>query len=134
MTISNYDDLLQAAKEQAEPQLLLFVFTKAELSEDATEIEKENFAQGLGGTLTPVVCVDKSPEELSSFADLLEESKKTGQDWDVVFVSTMSGHGGIAPNSDQAEQPLQMMVQAIQAGGIGSFLAFSNSGEILDIG
>ncbi|MCK9534108.1 MAG: ribonucleotide reductase subunit alpha [Pseudomonas sp.] len=134
MTISNYDDLLQAAKEQAEPQLLLFVFTKAELPEDATEIEKENFAQGLGGTLTPVVCVDKSPEELSSFADLLEESKKTGQDWDVVFVSTMSGHGGIAPNSDQAEQPLQMMVQAIQAGGIGSFLAFSNSGEILDIG
>lgn len=134
MTISNYDDLLQAAKEQTEPQLLLFVFTKAELPEDATEIEKENFAQGLGGTLTPVVCVDKSPEELSSFADLLEESKKTGQDWDVVFVSTMSGHGGIAPNSDQAEQPLQMMVQAIQAGGIGSFLAFSNSGEILDIG
>lgn len=133
MTISNYDDLLQAAKSQVEPQLMLFVFTKAELPEDATVLEKENFAQGLGGTLTPVVCVDKSPEELDSFATLLEESKKTGQDWDVVFVSSMSGHAGIAPNSDQAEQPLQMMVQAIQAGGIGSFLAFSNTGEILDI-
>lgn len=133
MTISNYYDLLQAAKSQAEPQLLLFVFTKAELPEDATDLEKENFAQGVGGTLTPVVCVDKSPEELSNFAALLEESKKTGEDWDVVFVSSMSGHGGIAPNSDQAEQPLQMMVQAIQAGGIGNFLAFSNSGEILDI-
>ena len=133
MTISNYDDLLQAAKSQAEPQLLLFVFTKAELPEDATDLEKENFAQGVGGTLTPVVCVDKSPEELSNFAALLEESKKTGEDWDVVFVSSMSGHDDIAPNSDQAEQPLQMMVQAIQAGGIGNFLAFSNSGEILDI-
>ena len=55
MTISNYDDLLQAAKSQSEPQLLLFVFTKAELPEDATEVEKENFAKGLGGTLTPVV-------------------------------------------------------------------------------
>lgn len=134
MTISNYNDFLQAAKSQAEPQLLLFVFTKAELPEDATEIEKENFERGLGGTLTPVVCVDKSPEELGSFTDLLKESKKTGQDWDVVFVSSMSGHAGIAPNSDQAEQPLQMMVQAIQAGGIGAFLAFSSDGEILDIG
>jgi len=133
MTIANYDDLLQAAKAQAEPQLLLFVFTKAELPEDASELEKENFAQGLGGTLTPVVCVDKSPDELSSFTALLEESKKTEKDWDVVFVSSLSGHGGIAPNSDQAEQPLQMMVQAIQAGGIGSFLAFSNTGDILDI-
>ncbi len=134
MTISNYDDLLQAAKSQSEPQLLLFVFTKAELPEDATEIEKENFAKGLGGTLTPVVCVDKSPEDLSDFTALLEESKKTGQDWDVAFVSSMSGQAGIAPNSDQAEQPLQMMVQAIQSGGIGGFLAFSNSGEILNIG
>ncbi len=133
MTISSYEDLLQAARSQEEPQLLLYVFTKAELPEDASELEKENFAQGLGGTLTPVVCVDKSPDELDSFAALVAESKKTGQDWDVVFVSSMSGHGGIAPNSDQAEQPLQMMVQAIQAGGIGSFLAFSNTGEILDI-
>src|SRR5690554_1272416 len=133
MTIANYDDLLQTAKSQAEPQLLLFVFTKAELPDDATELEKTTFAQGLGGTLTPVVCVDKSPDELSDFAALLDESKKTGQDWDVVFVSSMSWHGGIAPNSDQAEHPLQMMVQAIQAGGIGSFLAFSSTGEILDI-
>lgn len=133
MTISNYDDLLQAARSQAEPQLLLFVFTKAELPEDATQEEKENFSKGLGGTLTPVVCVDKSPDELSNFTALVEESKKTGQDWDVVFVSSMSGHGGTAPNSDQAEQPLQMMVQAIQAGSVGSFLAFNSSGEILAI-
>jgi hypothetical protein len=133
MTISSYNDLLQAAKSQAEPQLLLFVFTKAELPEDATEVEKENFAQGMGGTLTPVVCVDKSPEELTSFSALLEESKRTGQDWDVVFISSLSGRAGIAPNSDQAEQPLQMMVQAIQAGSISGFLAFSKTGEILDI-
>lgn len=133
MTISNYDDLLTAAKSQSEPQLLLFVFTKAELPEDATEEEKDNFAKGLGGTLTPVVCVDKAPEDLGSFDALLQESKKTGQDWDVVFVSSLSGRAGIPPNSDQAEQPLQMMVQAIQAGSIGSFLAFSATGDILDI-
>lgn len=133
MTISNYDDLLTTAKSQSEPQLLLFVFTKAELPEDATEEEKDNFAKGLGGTLTPVVCVDKAPEDLGSFDALLQESKKTGQDWDVVFVSSLSGRAGIPPNSDQAEQPLQMMVQAIQAGSIGSFLAFSATGDILDI-
>ena len=133
MTISSFDDLLQAAVSQPEPQLLLFVFTKAELPEDATQEEKNNFEKGMGGALTPVVCVDKSPTEISSFTALVEESKKTGQDWDVVFVSSMSGQVGIAPNSDQAEQPLQMMVQAIQAGGISHFLAFSQSGEILQI-
>lgn len=133
MTISSFDDLLQAAVSQPEPQLLLFVFTKAELPEDATQEEKNNFEKGMGGALTPVVCVDKSPTEISSFTALVDESKKTGQDWDVVFVSSMSGQAGIAPNSDQAEQPLQMMVQAIQAGGISHFLAFSQSGEILQI-
>lgn len=132
MTIASYDDLLQAARAQAEPQLLLFVFTQAQLPDDATEVEKSNFERGIGGTLTPVVCVDKTPDELDSFADLLAESKKTGQAWDVVFISTMSGHGGIAPNSDQAEQPLQMMVQSIQSGSINGFLAFNNTGDILE--
>ena len=36
MEISNFDDLVQAARLQKEPQKLLFVFTKTELPEDCT--------------------------------------------------------------------------------------------------
>ena len=121
MNILNFDDLLSAARQQPDPQLLLFVFAKAELPEGATAAQEEQFAAGGGGTLTPVLCVDKRPEE----------SEQTGQQWDVVFVSSLSGHAGIEPTTEQAEQPLQMMVQAIHSGKIASLLALSRQGETL---
>ncbi len=39
MNITNFETLLMAAKQQPEPQRLLFVFLKAEMPEDATEEE-----------------------------------------------------------------------------------------------
>lgn len=131
MNILNFDDLLSAARQQPDPQLLLFVFAKAELPEGATAAQEEQFAAGGGGTLTPVLCVDKRPEELTDFPALVQESEQTGQQWDVVFVSSLSGHAGIEPTTEQAEQPLQMMVQAIHSGKIASLLALSRQGETL---
>lgn len=131
MNILNFDNLLTAASQQPEPQLLLFVFAKAELPDGATGEQQQNFAAGSGGALAPVICVDKSPDELTSFADLVAESARTGQDWDLVFVSSLSGHGGIMPTTEQAEQPLQMMVQAIHSGKIASLLALDKQGQSL---
>jgi len=37
MNISNFPDLLNAARQQPEPQRLLFVFTQSELPEGYTE-------------------------------------------------------------------------------------------------
>lgn len=129
--IQNFDDLLKAAKAQAEPQLLLFVFAKAEMPESPTEEQIKEYQSGQGGNLTPVICVDKTPESLSDFAALTAESKQTGHDWDVVFVSSMSGVAGHAPTPEQAEQPLQMMVQAIHSGNIANFLAMDKQGDAL---
>jgi len=77
------------------------------------------------------MCVDKLPSELGSFASLVEESRQTGMSWDIVFVASMAGRAGIAPNRDEAEQPLKMMVAAIQNDRIGNFLAFNRDGELV---
>lgn len=129
--ILTFTDLLHAAKAQAEPQLLLMVFVKAEMPESPTSEQIAAVENGQGGNLTPVLCVDKYPQDLTSMNDLVAESQATGHAWDLVFVSAMSGVAGFAPTTEQAEQPLQMMVQAIHSGNIAQFLAFDQQGEVL---
>ncbi len=134
MNIASYADLISAANAQAEPQRLLFVFARAELPDDATEQQKQRFAAGEGGALAPVMCVDKLPAEQPHFDGLVSESKNTGIDWDIVFVTTMSGRAGIAPGSDEATQALKMMVEAVKQGAIGNFLALDRSGTAVSLG
>ncbi|MFN3826770.1 MAG: ribonucleotide reductase subunit alpha [Micavibrio sp.] len=131
MNITNYDDLLNAARMQPDAQRLLFVFASAELPDDADETQKERFSAGEGGSLSPVICVDKLPAELSDFMSLVQESCQTGVSWDIVFVAGLSGVGAIPPSSDEAEQPLMMMVEAIKNGRLGNLLAFNNQGDLV---
>lgn len=133
MMINDFSDLLQAARQQSEPQRLLLVFAAAELPRDATAEEKMHFERGEGGALVPRVCVDKLPEEIESFAALLDESTRTGIDWNILFVAAMSGRGGFAPNPDEAVQPLRMMVEAIKAGRIGEFLTITRQGDLVQL-
>ncbi|RSZ60710.1 ribonucleotide reductase subunit alpha [Massilia atriviolacea] len=130
MNISSYDDLIRAARAQPQPQRLLFAFAKAELPDDAGAAERAGFAERRGGALAPVMCVDKTPEQLGSFDDLVAESRHTGKEWDIVFVTTMSGRNGKPPASADAEAPLNMMVTYIHTGQIGQFLAFGRDGEL----
>lgn len=131
MNISSYDDLVSAAKSQAQPQRLLFAFAQAELPADAGPAERERFAAQQGGALSPVMCVDKLAGELGSFEQLLDESRQTGAHWDIVFVTTMSGRNGQPPAPSEAEEPLKMMVESIRNGQIDRFLAFNREGELL---
>ena len=133
MSLHDFSSLLQAARAQPEPQRLLLVFATAELPRDATAEEIARFERGEGGALTPTVCVDKAPEEIRDFATLAEESRLTGLDWDILFVATMSGRGGHPPNSDEAVQPLQLMVEAIKGGRIGEFLAVDRNGDLVQL-
>lgn len=133
MEISSYNDLIALARQQPEPQRLLFVFTKAELPPEATKEQQERFEAAEGGYLIPATCVDKLVEEVTDFEALVEESKQTGVDWDMVFVAGMSGMGGTPPSSDQAEQPLKMMVEQIKAGTIANFVTFNKSGEAVSV-
>lgn len=133
MELVTFDDLLQAARTQPEPQRLLLVFAAAELPPDAAETEQRAFERGEGGALAPVVCVDKRPEEIANFAALSEESRAAGADWHLLFVAALSGRGGHPPNGDEAVQPMRMMVEQIKGGQIASFLAVDKVGNLVHL-
>ena len=134
MTISSFDDLLRSAREQGEPQRLLFVFTSAGIPDDATPGQRTRFQAGQGGTLTPLMCVDKTPDELASFDALIEESRQFALAWDIVFVAALAGADGRSPTSVEAEAPLQSMVESIKSGGISGFIPFDATGQPVQFG
>ena len=131
MSLATFQDLLDAAHRQPEPQRLLLVFAKVELPENASTEQHQRFARGEGGTISPSLCVDKAPAEIANFNTLVAESAHTGQDWDIVFVGGLSGHGGIAPSSDEAAQPLRFMVNAINGGRVRDMAVFDRAGQVL---
>lgn len=131
MNITSYADLLNAARQQPEPQRLLFVFTQPELPEGYTEAQIKRFQAGSGGVLAPKMCTDKALDELGEFSDLVEESRQTGQDWKIVFVAGLGGRGGVVPSTEDAQEHLKTMVNAIQNGAISNYLAFDRNGELV---
>ena len=133
VTMQTFDDLLAIACRQPEPQRLLLVFASAELPADASEAQRSAFQRGEGGALAPVLCVDKRAEEIVDFRSLRLESELTGLDWHILFVGALPGRGGHPPNSDEAVQPLQMMVEQIKIGRIAQFLAVDRDGELVQL-
>ena len=129
MNITNFDDLVRVARAQSEPQRLLFVFANAEMPEDSTPEQRAGFEAGQGGALVPLMSVDKPPEELSTFAALVAESRQFAPAWDIVFVASLAGRNGRAPTSAEANQSLQRMIESIKAGAFGAYLPFDADGE-----
>ena len=129
MDITSFDDLLRAAKAQPEAQRLLFVFATSSVPEDANPAQKARHQQGTGGELTPVLCVDKRPDDLRDFAQLTAESRHTGKEWQIVFVGAMADHSPWLPDSKDAEEAMKHMMQMIRHGTISSLLAVDASGD-----
>ena len=129
LRISTFDDLLRAASQQPEPQRLLFVFAGVELPDGATPEQERRFGTGGGGALVPLMCVDKTPDQLTTFSTLVEESRLVGPEWALVFVASLAGRGGRVPTSKEAEGPLQCMVESIKAGAHQSFIPFGTDGR-----
>ena len=130
INITGYESLLSAAKQQAEPQRLLFVFLRASLPKDHMGDEAANFHSGQGGALEPVMCVDKTPDELGSFSDLMAESERIEGDWQLVMVGSLPGKNGVVPSSEEADQPLKMMMEVVQTGGdLSQYITFDRKGE-----
>lgn len=129
MEISNFDELLHAALQQPEPQRLLFVFAGAALPADATPEQRAAFEAGEGGELVPQTTAHKAPEEIENFPALLEESRRHGPEWALVFVAAMSGRDGHAPTPAEVEAPLHQMVESIRAGSIERYAVFDRLGR-----
>ncbi len=133
MDISHFDDLLTAARQQAEPQRLLMVFAGASLPADATAEQRARFDAGESGELAPLMCVDKDPAELKDFAALQAEAASMGQPWALVFAAAMSGHGGRAPEAAQVEAALTRMVEAVKTGQLAGLIPFDRQGEAVQL-
>ena len=101
MDINTFDDLLLAARQQPDPQRLLLVFAGASLPAAASAAQRAAFEAGVGGELAPLMCVDKDPHALASFAALVAEAETLGPPWTLVFAAALAGP---APN-DAAPSP-----------------------------
>ena len=131
---SHFDQLLQAAAAQPEPQRLLFVFAEAELPGDADAAQRTRFEAGQGGTLTPVACVEKGVEELTTFAALVAESRRTSLSWRVMFAAGLSGANGQPPSPARIDSALQAMVESVRSGVFGGYLALDTEGRPVQFG
>lgn len=131
MQIADFNDFLAAARAQHEPQRLLFVFAARELPLNHTQGQKKRFEAGRGGALAPVMCVDKAVDELPDFATLAQESRQTGQPWDLALVAALPGIDGAVPAAADVERALKMMIDAVHRGAIERFLAFDADGRVL---
>lgn len=124
-----FQQLLQAAAAQPDPQRLLFVFTAAGLPEDATPEQQARFAAGEGGSLTPLACVDRRLDELTSFEALVDEARTACPPWDLVFVAGLSGQGGQPPTDAQVDAAIAAMVEGVRTGRLETYLALDSAGE-----
>jgi hypothetical protein len=134
VNIENFNTLLQVAHSQPQAQRLLFVFAAVELPDDATAQQKVEFEAGEGGALTPLMCVDKGLDELSTFEALAQEAQLLDSRWAMVFAAALAGTSSTHPTSVDAEPHLQSMVEAIKRGELGRYLAFDRQGQSMQLG
>lgn len=110
----------------------MFVFLRTSLPKDHKDEEEASFHSGKGGELQPIMCVDKLLDDLGTFANLVAESERMKQDWQIVLVASLSGRNGVAPDSEEAEQPLKTMVGTVQNGGdLSKYMAFDRDGTLI---
>jgi hypothetical protein len=133
MKISNFDDLLRAAHQQAQPQRLLMVFANADLPDDCTPAQRQAYDAGEGGALVPAMCVDKAPAEVASFATLKHEAGCFQKPWQVVFVAALAGQNNTKPASQDIEAALDRMVESVKTGAIDMMLAFDQQGTAISL-
>jgi hypothetical protein len=81
------------------------------------------------------MCVDKTLGELSTFSNLTAEAERVDKDWQIVIVAGLAGRNGIVPSSDDAEEPIKMMLHTIETGGdLSKYMAFDREGEPVKFG
>jgi hypothetical protein len=79
------------------------------------------------------MCVDKTPEKIANFAALSQEAKQFELNWQVVFVSNLSGMNNALPSSQLAESAPQRMVESIKLGALDNVIAFDLQGDAVDL-
>ncbi len=119
---NTFKELLQMTGEQEQPQRLLFLFAQPE-GHNPKKSKKH-----MKGQINPVMCVDKLPEELTTFTALINEADSITKDWQFVFIAGLSGHDGKAPSADDAEPYLNKMSNDLADGqDLGRYVILDRS-------
>lgn len=122
--ISNFSDLLEMAQSQEQPQRLLMLFALADGGSDNPKKQRKK----QHGTIAPVMCVDKLPQEIESFAALVAEADRISQDWNFIIIAGLSGENGVAPSTEDADPYLNQMANGLTMGeDLSRYLIFDRS-------
>ncbi len=104
-----FEQLVRATMAQPEPQRLLFLLARTEQSNK----KHKSIARG---TISPVICVDKQPSELSTFDAFIKEADGVNASWDMILIAGMDGENGQPPSSEEAEPLLNKMANDLVEG------------------
>ena len=123
-----FNELLDMTQQQAQRQRLLFLFAQTEVK------NPKKSKKHVKGTITPTMCVDKLPADLTTFENLVEEADSISKDWDFIFIAGLSGSNGQAPSEDDAEPYLNKMTNDIASGGdLSRYVVLNRQEEAMEI-
>lgn len=123
-----FDELLVMAANQDQPQRLLFLFAKPE---GHNPKKSKKFQKG---HINPMMCVDKLPDELTTFEALVKEADSIDSTWHFIFISGLSGENNKAPTSEDAEPYLNKMTNDLVTGqNINRYLVVDRIGQPIEM-
>lgn len=126
--LSNFKTLLEMANEQPDPQRLLFLFASATPSNKSRKHDDKK------GTIEPTMVVDKLPEEIAGFSNLISEADSINKNWDFVFIASLSGQQKKAPSSEDAVPYLDKMTDDVMSGNnIMSYVVFDRNENPIEL-
>ncbi len=124
---SNFLKMVAAAQAQDQPQRLLIMLAKS-------EIETDDKDKGMSGTITPVICVDKTPDEITTFEDFVAEADSINSDWDMLFIAGLAGENDQMPTPEEADPILNKMVNDLMTGqDLSRYLVLDRNEDPVDI-
>ncbi len=127
MMSSSFKKMIQAAEAQDQPQRLLIMLAKSEVETDDKE-------EGMSGTISPVICVDKTPDEITTFEDFVSEADKINPDWDMLFIAGLTGENNQMPTTEEADPVLNKMVNDLMSGqDLSNYLVLDRNEDPVDI-
>ncbi|MCL1127076.1 ribonucleotide reductase subunit alpha [Shewanella surugensis] len=126
--IKKFNDLLKMTNEHTQPQRLIFLFAHAEAKNSKKSKQHQQ------GTISPIMCVDKLPEELNDFAALMKEADAIDTHWNFIFIASVSGENGETPTTEHAGPYLNKMAHDIETGNdVGRYIIFDRDENLIEL-
>ncbi len=121
-----FENLVDKVRQQQQPHQLLMLFADAQAEKTDT--------QGMTGSIKPVMCVDKSPNELSSFSALVAEADAVNKDWNLILFAALSGSNGTPPNATDVDPYLNKMTNDVASGAdLSRYVIFDRKQNPIEI-